>query len=92
MKSDLVYLFSDQIFTWFIIYCFNETFNLSQSSICFVHTSLILSLKAKIKYLFPCFSSMYPSTLLITIYKGFKLWKNMTNNNMYIVQELHKFT
>ena len=35
---------------------------LSQSSVYFSNTSLFLSAEAKTKYLFPFFSSMYPST------------------------------
>ena len=42
---------------------------LFQSSAFFINISLFLSLFAKTKYLFASFSSMYPSTLLITKYK-----------------------
>ena len=36
-----------------------------QSSVYFVNTSLSLSLETRVKYLFPVFSSMYPSAILI---------------------------
>ena len=45
---------------------------LPQSFLYFVNTSLFV--EAKIKYLFPLVSSMFPSALLIMSYKGFTLW------------------
>ena len=45
----------------------------SQSFVYFSNTFLFLSVEAKVKYLFPLLSSMYPSTLPILRCSGFTL-------------------
>ena len=46
----------------------------SQTSVCFINTSLFSSVGSKTKYLLPSVSPICPITLPMIRYRGFKLW------------------